>query len=58
MAMTALGCMWSTWRPGMKLCSGVSMELARGFRLNVACVYMPTMSSSALDLSPLSARAA
>ena len=46
-----------TW-PGMKLCSGVSIDDARGFRLNVVWVYMPTMSSSAGDLRPLSVRAA
>jgi len=57
-AMTAFGCMWSTCRPGRKLCSGVSIEEARGLRLKVAWVYMPTMSSSAADLSPLSFRAA
>ena len=31
MAMIAFGCMWSTNFAGMKLCSGVSNELARGF---------------------------
>ena len=34
-AMMALGCMWSTCLPGRKACSGVSIEDARGFRLNV-----------------------
>jgi hypothetical protein len=35
----------------------VSIEGARGFRLKVACANIPTMSSSAGDFSPLSARA-
>ena len=56
--MIAFGCMWSTCLPGMKLWSGVSIEEARGLRLKVACVYMPTMSSSAGAFRPLSARAA
>jgi hypothetical protein len=42
----------------MKLCSGVSMDDGRGLRLKVQCEYIATMSSSAGDLSPLSARAA
>lgn len=56
-AMMALGCMWSTCRPGRKLCRGVSMDDARGLRLNVAWAYIATMSSSALDFRPLSFRA-
>ena len=35
--MAALGCMWSTCLAGRKPCSGVSIELGRGFRLNVVC---------------------
>ena len=35
MAMIAFGCMWSTNFAGMKLCKGVSIELARGFKLKV-----------------------
>ena len=57
-AMIALGCMWSTKRPGMKLCSGVSIDEARGLRLKVVCEYIATMSSSAGDFRPLSERAA
>jgi hypothetical protein len=59
MAMIAFGCMWSTCLPGRKLCSGVSME--DGARVQVegrVGLYMPTMSSSAGDFRPLSARAA
>ncbi len=58
MAMTAFGCMWSTCLPGRKLCSGVSIEDARGLRLNVVCVYIPTIASSAGLFRPLSGRAA
>jgi hypothetical protein len=42
----------------MKLCSGVSIDEARGLRLKVQCEYIATMSSSAGDFMPLSARAA
>ncbi len=58
MAMIAFGCMWSTCLPGRKECSGVSIEDGRGFRLKVVWLYMPTMSSSAGALRPLSVRAA
>ena len=43
---------------GSVIYNGVSIEEARGFRLKVAWACMPTMSSSACDLSPLSLRAA
>jgi len=45
-AIIAFGCMWSTCLPGRKLCSGVSMEAARGLRLKVQCGKKPTISSS------------
>ena len=33
--ITEFGCMWSTCFAGMNECSGVSIDEARGFRLNV-----------------------
>ena len=55
--MIAFGCMWSTNFAGMKLCSGVSMDEARGLRLKVAWPAIATMSSSAADFRPWSGRA-
>ena len=54
--MIAFGCMWSTNFAGIKLCSGVSIDEARGFRLKVAWLAIATISSSAADFRPLSAR--
>ena len=45
-AITASGCMWSTCAFGMKACSGVSIEAARGLRSKVQCGRYPTISSS------------
>ena len=46
MAMMASQCMWSTWRWGMKQWGGVSMEVARVFRLKKQCGKREGISSS------------
>ena len=44
--MTAFGCRWSTCWYGTNVCSGVSIEQARGFRLKTQWLYIGYIASS------------